>query len=257
MAVKRRRLAAALAAALLLLAGAGAWAYEPSLLNLTVPSALQRGNLDLLILHRFYGSLLDQPLQNLFGLTGGADVGIGARLMVVPGLQLRALYSTEYKEVAAGAGYVRWFPAAYLGLQADAQYLNREVSSVRVGSLFTTLTAQSAPILKRVRLSGAVGYDSRLNHLGFGTGLAVELSPALSLVAEFYPYLPQGWERYTEELGANHAFAFGIMGKTAGHQFSLLAGNSYDIGEAHLMTGAPAASGLFLGFNIQRLFTLY
>ncbi len=246
-----------LAAALLLLAGAASWAYEPSLFNLTVPSALQRGNLDLLIEHRFKGSVLDQPLENIFGLAGGANVGLGARFLVVPGLQLRLLYATMLKEVAAGAGYVRWFPAAYLGLQADAQYLNRESVSGRAGSLFTTLTAQSVPFLKRVRLSGAVGYDSRLNHLGFGTGLAVELTPALSLVAEFYPYLPQGWERYTEELGANHAFAFGIMAKTAGHQFSLLAGNSYDVGEAHLMAGAPATGGLFLGFNIQRLFTLY
>jgi hypothetical protein len=246
-----------LAAALLLAAGAAAWTYEPSLFNLTVPSALKDGNLDLLILHRFYGSVLNQPLENLFGLAGGANVGFGARFLAVPGLQLKALYATGLKEVAAGAGYARWFPAAHLGLQADAQYLNREVAAVRVGSLFATLTAQSAPILKRVRLSGAVGYDSRLNHLGFGTGLAVELLPALSLVAEFYPYLPQGRERHTQELGDTHAFAFGIMAKTAGHQFSLLAGNSYDIGEAHLMAGAPSGGGLYLGFNIQRLFTLY
>jgi hypothetical protein len=246
-----------LAAALLLLAGAAAWAYEPSLLNLTVPSALQPGQLDLLILHRFYGSLLEQPFQSFFGMALEANVGFGARFLVVPSLQLRALYSTQYKEVAAGAGYMRWFPAAHLGLQADAQYLNRENASGRAGSLFTTLSAQSVPILKRVRLSGAVGYDSRLNHVGFGTGLAVELLPALSLVAELYPFLPQGWERHTEELGDSTAFAFGVMLKTYGHQFSLLAGNSYDIGEAHLMAGAPATGGLYLGFNIQRRFNLY
>jgi hypothetical protein len=174
---------------------------------------------------------------------------------MVPSLQLRALYSTQYKEVAAGAGYMRWFPAAHLGLQADAQYLNRESASGRARSLFTTLSAQSVPILKRVRLSGAVGYDSRLNHVGFGTGLAVELLPALSLVAELYPFLPQGWERHTEELGDSSAF--GVMLKTYGHQFSLLAGNSYDIGEAHLMAGVPATGGLYLGFNIQRRFNLY
>jgi hypothetical protein len=178
-------------------------------------------------------------------------------MMVVPGLQLRLLYATGLKELAAGAGYVRWFPAARLGLQADAQYLNREEAGARVGSLFTTLAAQSTPLLKRLHLSGEVGYNSRLNHLGFGTGLVVDLLPALSLVAEFYPHIPQGWELHTEELGSTHAFAFGIMGKTAGHQFSLLAGNSYDVGEQHLMAGAPAGGGLYLGFNIQRLFTLY
>jgi hypothetical protein len=210
-----------------------------------------------LIVHRFYGSLLDQPLQTFFGMTEGANVGLGARLMVMPDLQVRALYATGLREVAVGAGYVRWFPAAHLGLQADAQYLNREEAAARVGSLFTTLTAQSTPILKRVRLSGELGYDSRLNHIGFGTGLVVELMPALSLVAKFYPYLPQGWERHTTELGATHAFAIGIMAKTAGHQFSLLVGNSYDVGEQHLMAGAPGGGGLFLGFNIQRLFTLY
>jgi len=240
----------ALAGALLLVAGAAAQAYEPSLLNLTVPSALQPGDLDLLILHRFYGSLLEQPLV-------GANVGFGARFLVVPGLQLRALYSSQYKEVAAGAGYARWFPAAYLGLQADAQYLNRESAAGRVGTLFAALSAQSTPILKRIRLGGAVGYDSRLNHLGFGTGLAVELLPSLSLVAELYPFLPQGWERHPEELGAKHAFSFGIRLTTWGHQFSLLAGNSFEIGEAHLMAGAPATGTLHLGFNIQRRFALY
>ncbi len=248
-----------LAAALALLATA-AWSYEPSLFNLTVPSSLEPGTLDLLILHRFYGSLLDQPLQSFFGMAEGANVGLGARFVAAPGLQLRFLYSTQYKEIAAGAGYGRWFPAAHLGLQADAQYLSRESASGRTAGVFTTLSAQSTPILDRLRLDAAVGYDSWLNHLGFGTGLSVDVLtglPALSLVAEFYPFFAQGWERHPEDLGATSAFAFGVRLTTWGHQFSLLAGNSYESGENHLLAGAPASGGLYLGFNIQRRFSLF
>jgi hypothetical protein len=250
----------AAAAALLLLAGAAAWGYEASLPNLTVPSGLEAGQLDLLILHRFYGSLLEEPFDTFLGMALGANVGFGARFLPLPGLQLRFLYSTQVREIAAGAGYGRWFPAAHLGLQADARYLNREGPAGRAGSLFASLSAQSEPILKRLRLSGVVGWDSRLNRLGLGTGLIVELlqgTPALSLVGELYPFFAQSWERHPEELGAASAFAFGLRLDTWGHQFSLLAGNSYESGESRLMAGAPAPGGLYLGFNIQRRFSLF
>jgi hypothetical protein len=39
-----------------------------------------------------------------------------------------------------------------------------------------------------------------------------------------------------------------------GHQFSLLAGNSYGIGDRQMMAGAFTYSSIYLGFNIQRRF---
>ena len=134
-----------LAAALLLLAGAAAWAYEPSLLNLTVPSALQPGHLDLLILHRFYGSLLDQPLESFFGMALGADVGLGARFMVVPGLQLRVLL---LHAVQRGGGRSRTTRA---GSRPPTSACRRmpststgKVLRAAQGACSTTLSAQSA-----------------------------------------------------------------------------------------------------------------
>ncbi len=67
----------------LVLGTVSAWAYEPSLLNMTVPSALQQGDIDLLFQHRFYGSVLDNPLTTLFGLEIGANVALGARYMIL------------------------------------------------------------------------------------------------------------------------------------------------------------------------------
>ncbi len=242
-----------LAAALAFVA-APAWAYEPSLLNMTVPSQLQPGDLDLLLEHRFYGDLLNNPLQNLFGLAVGANVGFGARYMILPGLQARASYYTGSEELDIGAGYGSWFPSLPLGLQVDAQLISPQEIDGRGYGVFASVSAEAGPLANIIYLGAETGYDSYLNHLGAGIAARVDVLPWLTVLGEFYPFFLLGSERQSQEIGTTSAFSAGLMITTAGHQFSFIVGNSSALGERRLMAGAPPFNSLYLGFNIQRRF---
>ncbi len=244
----------ALFAPILLLAAGAAWAYEPSLPNMTVPSTLTPGDLDVLFTHRFLGSAFDDPLQTLFGLSIGANVGIGARYMIIPGLQARAYYYTDGEEVSGGIGYGRWFADSTIGVQGDVLAFSPVDATGREFGIFTTFTAQAALFSYKLRVNLEAGYDSYLNHLGAGIGARYDILPSLTLFGELYPYFPQGWEQHTDQMGTTTAYVVGVMITTFGHQFSLLGGNSFALGERRLMAGAPPTNGLYLGFNIQRKF---
>jgi hypothetical protein len=245
--------------ALLLLVGLAAgipraWAYEPSLFNMTVPSALEAGDLDVLLEHRFAGSVLDNPLQSLFGLAIGANVGFGARYMIIPGLQARVLYSTGGQELTVGASYAYHFASLPIGLQLDADFISPQGLAGRGYGVFTSLTAQAAPVAKILSFTVETAYDSYLNHLGLGIGARVDLLESVAIIGEVYPFFTLGGEQHLTELGTTTAYAAGVMISTFGHQFSLLAGNSTGVGDRQLMAGAEPFNGLYLGFNIQRRF---
>ena len=249
-----RHLRAAVLLASLALGVPRAWAYEASLFNMSVPSSLEQGDLDVLFEHRFYGSVLDNPLQNLFGLAIGANVGFGARYMILPGLQAQALYSTGGQELTIGAGYGHWFPSVPIGVQLDADFITPQGAAGRGYGLFALLTAQAGPIAKILHFTVEAGYDSYLNHLGAGIGARVDLAESVAIIGEFYPFFSLGGEQHLDELGTTSVFAAGVMITTYGHQFSLIAGNSSAIGDRRLMAGAPGFTGIYLGFNIQRRF---
>jgi hypothetical protein len=97
-------------------------------------------------------------------------------------------------------------------------------------------------------------FRGHLNHIGAGIGARFDVLPSLSIFGELYPYIPKGWEMHTEQLDTTTAFVLGIMITTFGHQFSILGGNNFALGERRLMAGAPPTNGLYLGFNIQRKF---
>ena len=248
---------------LMLLAGLGAglaagathaWAYEPSLLNMTVPSRLAPGDLDVLFEHRFYGSALDAPLENLFGLAIGANVGLGARYAILPGLLAKVTYTTGGQELDLGAAYGYRFPSLPLGLQVDVELVSAQGLGGRGYGVFASLAAQGGPVFDILTLDAVVGYDSYLNHLGAGVAARVDLTPSVALIGEFYPHFSLGGELHPEELGASSVYSAGVLLTIGGHQFSLMAGNSFGLGERRLMAGAFGFGAMYLGFNIQRLF---
>ena len=246
---------ATLVLAVLVMGAAPAAAYEPDFINMRVPSQLEQGDLDLLFEHRFYGSVLDNPLQNLFGLQIGANVGFGARYMILPGLQAQFLYTTGGQDLSVGAGYGAWFKGLPFGVQADVELDSPLAAAGRAYSVFATVSAESVTLLKALTLSAEAGYDSYLNHLGAAVGVRVDMVPdLLALVGEVYPFFLLGGEQHPEDLGVTTAFSAGVMLSIGGHQFSLVAGNSYAMGDRQLMAGAPPTGGIYQGFNIQRRF---
>jgi hypothetical protein len=176
--------------------------------------------------------------------------------MLLPGLQARAVYTTGGQELDLGAGYGYHFASVPLALQADASFITPEGLAGRGYGVFASVAAEAGPFVNLFYLAVEAGYDSYLNHLGTGIGARIELTPEIALLGEVYPFYLLGKEQHPEELGSTSAWSTGAMLSIAGHQFSLLVGNSPALGERRLMAGAPPFGGIYLGFNIQRLLPL-
>jgi hypothetical protein len=230
------------------------FAYERGFLNLRSPSQLEPGDLDLLFEHRFYGSVLDDPLQSLFGLAIGANVGFGGRWMILPGLQARALYTTDGQDLSVGAGYGHWFEGLPLGVQADVELASPDAATGRGYGAFAVVSAEVGPVMNVLSFGAEAAWDTYLSHLGTAVAARWDVAPWLAVIAEIYPFFLLGTEQHPEQRGTATAFAAGAMLTIGGHQFSLLAGNSFAMGDRRLMAGAPGLGGIYLGFNIQRRF---
>lgn len=228
------------------------FAYEPSLINLTTPSGLSPWEGEISIFHRFYGSVLNSPLETVFGMEAGANVGLGMRLQTFDGLELKASYISGQKTFTAGSSFSWYLPYFFLHTQLDLQFFTfRSTSTERIGHFYTSLAWRTDPIFDLLVPTLAVAYDGYFQRLELGAGLHLKIVQFLSLVIEFYPFWPGG--RNPGEQGDTSTYAFGIMLNTWGHHFVLLLSNSFAIGQRGLMAGT-ADTGLYLGFNIQRHF---
>jgi hypothetical protein len=215
---------------------------------MTTPTGLFPRELELRFLHRFYGSVLDRPLENVFGMTQGANAGFGFRLPLLPGLEIKVTAATGDREIQAGASYAYVFTEVPVAVQLDAQYFHQPSG----GGLYTSVSAQTEPLLGIFSPALSVGFDTHHLLMGFAAGLVADIGPTFSLFGEIYPLLPQGFT-VRGELGSLMAFAAGIKLRTGGHQFMILLSNTSGIGQRRLQTGA-FPTGLHLGFNILRKF---
>lgn len=233
-------------AALLTLGSTSVPAYEPSMINMRAPSGMTANQLDFTVMHRFFGNMAkgENPVAE------GANVGIRFRYMPLNGLELETSYTAHRSELAAGASYTRTIAGTPLQAQIRAAYYNFSAGGERRNGGFGALTVQSEPLFDHLRLSGTAGYDSYFNRPHLGGGLILEFGGRFSILGEYFPLFGG---RSVEALGDSGAYAFGFAIETAGHHFTILAANRYDIGE-HWQAGGGRTSRLHLGFNLQRAF---
>lgn len=230
-------------------------AYENGLPNILTPSALDPVSLELRFEHRFYGSIADDPLGTAFGLAGGANVYMGARLAVWRGLEAGIGYAMGPREASAYLGYTQ--SLAFLRGSAGAELVTFEQAAGgrAWGGLFS-LALQTTPLAGFLVPSLLVCFDT--SSLSFGGALGVlasfpvALGPVekIGITAELYPNFALSLAGLPPEPAP--AVAFGVTAATPGHQFSLLLGNSVEFGSRSLMHGSPG-DGWYLGFNIRRL----
>jgi hypothetical protein len=174
--------------------------------------------------------------------------------MIVPGLQARALYTTDGQDLSAGIGYAHWFEGLPLGVEADLELASPNAAAGRAYGAFAAVTVEAVPVAKVLSVHTEVAWDTYLAHLGTAIAARWDIAPWLAVIAELSPFFLLGTEQHTESLGATSSFAAGVMLTVGGHQFSLLAGNGFAIGDRRFMAGAPGTGGIYLGFDIQRLF---
>ncbi|UCD19755.1 MAG: hypothetical protein JSU64_01040 [candidate division WOR-3 bacterium] len=231
-----------------------ALSFEPSSLNLRVPSALERNSIVLEVRHRFYGILTEDPLDNFFGLDFGGNVNLGVRYAVVDFLELHMSYTTLEKEYRIGASYAyRPFQIPVQG-QVELQYFNFERNNVAEGNFYCCAALQTDPIVGIFTPVVNLGYDGFNERIGLGFGLEAgfdwQFGPVerVSVIGEYFPVV-ESEELITEDY---NYFAFGLKVYTYGHHFMFQVSNGWNIGPRRLMLGTPT-DDIYLGFNIHRL----
>jgi hypothetical protein len=218
--------------------------YENGMLNLSVPTGLEKGQAEFFVQHRFYGKIAEEPLDTFFGMDMGANVRIGLRVALREEFELSVSHIRFQKEYIVGLSYAYVVPDR-LRSQAEVRFFSFEPGiQERKRGLFYQLALQSTPVLKRITPVVNLGYNSYEESAGIGFGIDVGLLEHLSLIGEYFPVL--GGE------GEVDCFAFGLGLRTYGHRFMVLLGNSSEIGTRRLMLGTNARD-LYFGFNIQRL----
>lgn len=239
----------------LLMCAQSLFSFEPSALNLEVPSNLERNSSVLELKHRFYGDLTDDPFENFFGLDVGANVNLGMRYAIVDRLELCASYTRRAKEYRVGASYAHHCDQVYVRAQIDVEYFSFKEGATRNQNVYASLALQSEQLLNAIIATANLGYDGYNEKLGLGLGLDIgfdwEFGPIehISFIGEYYPVL----QREEPITGPENSFATGIRIDTYGHHFVLLVGNNWEIGNRHLMLGAPT-NDIRIGLNIHRLF---
>ncbi len=238
----------------LLLVSNSLFAFEPSMLNLKVPSLLEGKSLLVVVQHRFRGILTEDPLEHFFGLDLGATVSFGLRYAVVPRLELNAAYTTLDGEYRVGASYAHHMPMFFLKAQAEVEYFSFERFDERFGNFFCNVVLQSYPIWKILSPVINLGYDGYNEKFGLGVGLQAGFDwwfgpiERINVIGEYFPVI-QSEEGIT---GQENYFATGLRIDTYGHRFMLQVGNGWNIGPRRLMLGT-VTNDLYFGFNVYRL----
>lgn len=232
-------------------------AVENSMLNLERPAALESGQSQFLVQHRFYGAMDDQTLDSFFGLSEGATVDLGFRVSPFNKLEIRLHHTFLNNEYRVGAGY-SFFPLIpRCRAQAGFDWVSFKTGRFVEGfwkedreSVWFGRVDLLGPSVGRLTPVVNAGFDSDNRKTGFGIGLDCAVTRNISLIGEFFPRADRGsWEgeRSTD------CFAAGVQVRTYGHDFLFQIGNSTDIGLRRMMRGAPNQD-LKFGFGIKRLF---
>lgn len=236
------------------------------LVTLATNLRLPRGRFGMRVTHRFARPLGEGDFSSLaadlFGLDGGAQVGLGLRFGLLPATQL-GLYRTNDRTIAfeLRQGLLREgrFPLG-LSLRASVEGLDNLgeehspaialVLSRKLGTRGAIYLAPGWAGNTRVVPSAPGTEDSTFV---LGAGARLRLGRSLSLVGELHPRLGG----YRGDLGSGDPDAvasFGIESRVGGHSFQLNFSNALGTTPAQLARGAQGLEGWFIGFNLTRRF---
>jgi hypothetical protein len=233
------------------------YCYENSMLNLFTPTGLKQGQAELMIRHRFYGDISEDPLDNFFGMDAGANVNLSGRYQFYDKAEVNFSYSRRKSEKTMGLSYLLELEDFPLFGQINLQYFSYQEEVLKEENrqnLLYSLALQHEELFDRFTATVNTAYDGYNERVILGAGLMVEVIDDLSFIAEYYPVLDRDSVsgNLTKYIGAEDAYAVGIKLDTYGHQFVFLLTNSDDIGLRRVSLGVPEDSHLRFGFNIQR-----
>jgi hypothetical protein len=259
---------------LLLCAAPLAWAQEdddPAVLKLAEPDFTLVGLPTSLRLpvnrsafrvsHRFIRPLgqgdFGALVENLFGLDGGAQIGLEFRWGLLPNGQI-GFHRTSNRTIEFFGQYslVRQTAGAPVDLSAlvaiDGTNNFRDSYSPSIGAIISrTVNEVAAFYVEPIWVNNTNPLPSEVvdenDTFIIGFGARVRIRPTVYLVGELTPRVG-GYDPGT------HQGSFGIERRAGGHNFQLNFGNSFATSIASIARGGLTSDDWFLGFNISRKF---
>lgn len=241
----------------ILLTASLVFCYEHSMLNLITPTGLKQGQAELMIRHRFYGDISEEPFDNFFGMDAGANVNLSGRYQFYDRAEFNFSYSRRKSEKTVGLSYLLELEDFPLYGQFNLSYFSyREelLKDENRQNLLYAISLQHDELFERLTTTLNTAFDGYNERIILGTGLMLEIFDDVSILAEYYPVMDRdsASDDLQKYIGEEDAYAFGIKLDTYGHQFLFLLTNSDDIGLRRVSLGAQKDSYLRFGFNIQR-----
>ena len=232
------------------------FAYQNSSFSLFTPSALSEKEMEISILHRFYGPVDEDVWNTLFGMNAGANVGLAFRRNLIYRIELKGSYSRAGKRMEFGTSWQPPLNTIPVDLQMDIAYFTFEqlgITARRKNFLFI-LSAQRTLYPEWVILTTNLGYDGYYERFINGYALHLNYLKNVSFIGEYYPV----WDRDSASpelgryIGKYDAYSFGFKYDTWGHHFIFSLGNGTQFHPATQSLGSQSSSDLHFGFNIQR-----
>ncbi len=211
----------------------------------------------MMIRHRFYGDIADDPLNNFFGMDAGANVNLSGRYQFYDKAEFTLSYSRRKSEKVIGLSYLLKLEDFPVFAQLDVQYFSYKEEVLKEENrqnLLYALSIQQDELLERFSVTLNTAYDGYNERMILGAGLLINVMDDVGFIAEYYPVMDRNsaGEKLQKYIGEEDAYALGFKLDTYGHQFMFMLTNSDDIGLRRVSLGVPKDSHLRFGFNIQR-----
>jgi hypothetical protein len=233
---------------------------QPDFNLAALPTTLRmpRGKWAFRVTHRFTRELgsgdFGDLVSDLFGIDGGAQIGLEVRYGLLPGTQI-GVHRTSDKTIQlfAQQSILKQRDGAPIGLDAIGTFEGfdnlRNHQMGTIGVLMSRNVARRAalyvePMFVANANPFAVG-DNNTVMLGLGGRLRVR--PSTYLVAEYTPRLA-GYDPLADQI------SFGVEMRAGGHLFQLNFSNGFGTTLGQLAAGGVEYDSWFFGFNISRKF---
>ena len=210
------------------------------------------------VTHRFTRSLgqgdFGDLASDLFGLDGGAQIGLEVRYGLLPGTQIgihrtsdRAIQlfaQHNFKSERDGGAFGL---DALVTLEGDDNLSEHHQSALGI-VVSKNLSRYAAVYAEPLVVFNSSPFEGGDEHTGMiGLGARVRLRPSTYLMAEYTPRFA-GYTPFADQI------SFGIEGRAGGHLFQINVSNGFGTTFGQLARGGVDYDEWFLGFNISRKF---
>ncbi|MBA2260012.1 MAG: hypothetical protein H0W18_14035 [Acidobacteria bacterium] len=233
---------------------------QPDFTLAALPTTLRmpRGKLAFRITHRFTRELgsgdFGDLVSDLFGIDGGAQIGLELRYGLLPGTQI-GVHRTSDRTIQffAQQSVLKQRDGAPLSLDGVAAYEGRENFREHRSGTFglvvsRTLGRRAIVYLEPLFTANANPFLAGDDHaVMLGLGTRVRVRPALYLVGEYTPRIA-GFDTNADQI------SFGVEMRAGGHLFQLNVSNGFGTTLGQLAGGGVQNDTWFFGFNLLRKF---